>query len=74
MTRQSETREPTASERKLASIAVEMTIMAADRLQGKSTEEVAAWAKRQLSLMGYENETVGMEWAYLTAVNTDRDS
>jgi hypothetical protein len=70
----SATREPTISERKLASIAVEMTIMAAERLHGKPIDEVAAWAKRQLALMGYENETMGSEWAYLTAVSTDKDS
>jgi hypothetical protein len=68
------TREPTNSERNLASIAVQMTIMAAERLHGKPIEEVAAWANRQLTLMGYENESMGSEWAYLTAVSTDKDS
>lgn len=74
MTGGSEIREPTPSERKLASIAVEMAITAAQRLQGRSTEEVAEWAKRQLAIMGYANDSVGQEWAYLTSVSTERDS
>lgn len=68
-----DTREPTASERKLASIGVEMAIMAAENLHGKPIDEVAAWAKRQLTLLGYENETVGSEWAWLTSVRKDFD-
>lgn len=69
-----ETRDPTNAEMRLASIAVEMAIMAAERLHGRPIDEVAAWAKRQLTLNGYHNETVGAEWAFLTAVDKERDS
>ena len=68
-----ETREPTSTERKLASVAVEMAVMASQNLHGKPIEDVAAWARRQLTLLGYANDTVGQEWAFVTSVSISLD-
>ena len=62
------TRNPTDSERKLASIAVELAILAAEYMADKTTQEVAEWAAGQLRECGFENIPRGMEWAYLTKV------
>jgi hypothetical protein len=63
------TRRPTESEQKLATIVVQVAITAAECLHGKTTEEVALWAARQLSDCGYKNHAVGASWARLTEVD-----
>lgn len=61
-------REPTASERKLASIAVQLATTAAEHMHGKSIEEVALWAADQMNKCGFKNQPVGAEWAHLTHI------
>ncbi len=61
-------RRPTESEQKLATIAVQLATVAAEHMHGKTTEEVALWAARQLSECGFKNMPVGACWARLTEV------
>lgn len=61
-------REPTATERKLVDITFQIGLMAAERMHGKSTKEVAEWIASQLNACGFQNTPVGSSWGYLTGV------
>jgi hypothetical protein len=62
-------RTPTESERKLADIAVQLAIVAAEQMAGKDSQTIGAWAASQLNSCGFKNVPMGSTFAFLTEVD-----
>ncbi len=70
-------REPTPSEQYLVSLLTEIAIsVKANRKhwKKKSHDDLAAWVSAHLAAVGYHSTPMGMEWTYLTKVDTNRDT
>lgn len=67
------TRRPTASERKLADIVVQVAVTAATYMKGQPPDVVGPWAATQLAGCGYYNQPVGANYASLTEVEVSND-
>lgn len=55
------------NEQKLVDMMFEITIVSAQRMAGKSNEEIATWVAHQLRQNGFETTPCGMSWGVVIA-------
>jgi len=52
-------------EQQLVDIMFQVALMCAERMHGKSNEEIAEWVARQLRECGFDTEARGASWGML---------